>query len=58
MHYHAPVAFLDDVRQHSKSRWETGIAVREDVHTRAFSPVYFDGRVDGFLDVRTVKVER
>ena len=58
MHYHTPVAFLDDVRQHSKSRRGTGVAVGEDIHIGAFSPVYVDGRMDGFLDVRAVKVER
>jgi hypothetical protein len=58
MHYHAPVAFFDDVRQHSESGRETGVAVGEDVRIRAFSPVYIDWRVYGFLDIRAVKVER
>jgi hypothetical protein len=58
MHNHCPVAFLDDIRQHSEYRWQAGVVVGEDIHIGTYNPVYIEGRMDGFLDVRAVEVER
>ena len=58
MHYHGPVAFLDDIGQRSECRRQAGVVVGEDIHIATYSPVYIEGGVDGFLDIHAVKVER
>lgn len=58
MHNYTPVAFFDDAGQHGERGRQAGVLVGEDIHIRAFSPVYVDGRVDSFLDVSTVEIER
>jgi hypothetical protein len=59
MHNHGPDVFLDDVRQHCECRRQAGVVVvGEDILVATCSPVYIEGRVDGFLDIRAVEVER
>ena len=54
----APDTMLDDVRKHSKSGWQTGISIGEDIDIRAFEPGLIDGSVDGPLHIFPVEIDR
>ena len=54
----APIAILDDIWKHSKSRWQTRISVREDVDIRALEPCLIERSVDSLFHVFAVEINR
>ena len=58
MNDHSPVIFLNNFRQHRKRRRWALISLGEYIDDGAFHPSYIRRRMDRFLDICSVEVER
>ena len=52
------LALLDRIREHGERGREGLVAAREHADVRALAPIDIDRRMNGLLDLRSVKVDR
>ena len=58
MYYHRALALLDNIRKYRECRWETAIAIGENLGISAQRPVNVGRCMNCRLDIRTIKVQR